>query len=79
MVRKYGITMAEFEERLVQQGGVCAICAGPPNGPGVRFHVDHDHKTKKVRGLLCARCNTAIGLLNDDPERAERATAYLRR
>ena len=79
MVRKYGMTMADFEALLAKQGGVCAICEGPPNGPGKRFHVDHCHNSNAVRGLLCGRCNTAIGLLGDDPERAEKVAAYLRR
>ena len=78
MVRKYGMTMDDFDAMLASQGGVCAICGGAHRGSGARFHVDHDHKTKKVRGLLCGKCNTAIGLLNDDPDRAERAAAYLR-
>lgn len=79
MKSKYGITMAEFDAMLEQQGGVCAICQGQPNGPGKRFHIDHCHNSSKVRGLLCGKCNTAIGLLGDDPERAESAAAYLRR
>lgn len=78
MVRKYGLTMADFNVLLEKQGGVCAICKGQPNGPGARFHVDHCHNSKKVRGLLCGKCNTAIGLLNDSPELAESAAAYLR-
>lgn len=79
MVRKYGLTMADFDALLASQGGVCAICKGSRSGPGVRFHVDHCHKSSKVRGLLCSRCNTAIGLLQDDPLIAESAAAYLRR
>jgi hypothetical protein len=79
MLRAYGITMPEFDALLEQQGGVCAICKGPRSGPGKRFHVDHCHNSSKVRGLLCGNCNTAIGLLADDPERAEAAAAYLRR
>lgn len=79
MLRKYGISAAEFDQMLEEQGGVCAICAGPRSGPGNRFHVDHCHDSNKVRGLLCGNCNTAIGLLGDDPERAEKAAAYLRR
>lgn len=78
MLKTYGLTVADFDALLAKQGGVCAICKGTPNGPGKRFHVDHCHKSSKVRGLLCGKCNTAIGLLNDDPERAESAAAYLR-
>ena len=79
MMRAYGLTMADFEALLAQQGGTCAICGGGRSGPGSRFHVDHCHATGRVRGLLCGNCNTAIGLLGDDPERAEKAAAYLRR
>lgn len=79
MIRKYGITMADFDALLESQGGVCAICKGNHNGPGARFHVDHCHNSAKVRGLLCGRCNTAIGLLQDSPEIADAAAAYLRR
>lgn len=79
IVRKYGMTWADFTDLLEQQDGVCAICRGLPNGPGTRLHIDHCHNSDKVRGLLCGKCNTAIGLLDDDPARAESAAAYLRR
>lgn len=79
MLRKYGLTMADFEALLAEQGGACAICGGPPNGPGVRLHVDHCHDSDRIRGLLCGKCNTAVGLLDDNPERAEKVAAYLRR
>lgn len=78
MLRKYGLTMADFDALLESQGGVCAICKGDRNGPGARFHVDHHHRSGEVRGLLCGRCNTAIGLLQDSPELAEAAATYLR-
>lgn len=76
--RIYGLTPADFAALLEKQGGVCAICGGPPNGPGRRLHVDHCHTSKAVRGLLCAKCNTAVGLLDDDPDRLDKAAAYLR-
>lgn len=79
MRHKYGITMADFEALLAKQGGVCAICAGEHRGVGKRLHIDHCHESGKIRGLLCSPCNTAIGLLDDDPARAESAAAYLRR
>lgn len=78
MIRKYDMTMAQFEELLAAQNGLCAICGGTANGPGTRLHIDHCHESNKVRGLLCGKCNTAIGLLDDDPNRAESAAAYLR-
>jgi hypothetical protein len=75
----YGITVEEYDEMLVTQGGKCAICsADEPGGPG-RWHVDHDHKTSKVRGLLCARCNRALGGFKDDPVILQSAIDYLRR
>jgi hypothetical protein len=77
--RVYGITRDELAAMIAAQDGKCAICHGAPNGAGDRLHIDHCHNTNKVRGLLCSRCNTAIGLLGDDPERAESAAAYLRR
>jgi Recombination endonuclease VII len=61
----YGITPEEYDTILLAQGGGCGICGGPPNGRGVHYHVDHDHDTGRVRGLLCNRCNHAVGLLED--------------
>ncbi len=60
---------------LQRQGGVCAICKAKP--VGARLAVDHDHKTMRVRGLLCRQCNTALGSFNDDPSRLRAAVAYL--
>jgi len=48
--------IAEYEKRLAEQGGVCAICKRPPK-PGKRLNVDHNHRTLKCRGLLCGPCN----------------------
>jgi hypothetical protein len=53
-----GVTDAEYARLLAAQGGGCAICGNPPKTR--RLHVDHDHKTKRVRGLLCHRCNRAL-------------------
>lgn len=72
----YGLTVAEYDALLEAQGGACAICRQPP-AHGKRLHVDHDHETDVVRGLLCLPCNRAIGLLRDDPEVARRAAEYL--
>lgn len=78
--QRYGLTLDGYQEILKRQNGVCAICEGQPNGPGAdkgRFHVDHCHRTGKVRGLLCGKCNTAIGLLDDDAKRAMRVARYI--
>ena len=70
--RKYGLTVEELETRILAQGGVCAICH-----ERTPVHVDHDHNTGLIRGILCSNCNTGIGLLADDPERLEAALAYI--
>ena len=77
---RYGITPAEYDAILAAQGYCCAICGtDAPGGKG--WHTDHDHSggkvRGKVRGILCGRCNMALGLLDDDPERFRLAAAYL--
>ncbi len=72
----FGVTAEQAAAILEAQGGVCAICGGGPSGMG-GFHVDHCHETKRVRGLLCLQCNTAIGMLDEDPERLRAAIRYL--
>jgi hypothetical protein len=67
----------QYGTLLAAQGGICAICGGPPTGMGKSYHVDHDHETGIVRGLLCSNCNTALGLLGDDPSRLAAAIRYL--
>jgi hypothetical protein len=79
--RVHGISEDIYERMLKSQGGCCAICGllGPARRGQDRLHVDHTHdKYKKIRGLLCSNCNTAIGLMKDDQKRLVRAAAYLR-
>lgn len=77
-LKTYGITRAQYEVMLAEQGGVCAICGElPSTGMGKAFHVDHDHATGIVRGLLCGECNTGLGKFKDDPRMVETAAAYL--
>jgi hypothetical protein len=76
--KKYGITLAEFNQMFVDQGGVCAVCGKPPE-PGKKLLVDHDHQTGQVRELLHRTCNFVLGLLKDDPETADAAARYLRK
>jgi hypothetical protein len=78
MVRyTYGITQAELDALIEKQGGLCAVCGGPPNGPGSRLHIDHCHETGRIRGLLCANCNTMIGLAHDNPGCLRAAANYI--
>ena len=73
---RYGITLEEFNRMAEEQGGLCAICHGPPNGHG-GLHVDHDHRLNKVRSLLCFSCNAAIGMLHENAELLRAAADYL--
>lgn len=72
--RTYGMSVEDLAAMLLAQHGVCAICQTAPAA-----HVDHDHQTNKVRGLLCFRCNAALGQLGDDPLVVRRAARYLER
>lgn len=75
----YGMTLEEFDELLDSQGGVCICGATRPGGQWQTFHVDHDHQTGAVRGLLCHGCNTALGLAGEDAGRLRLLAAYLER
>lgn len=87
LIKKYGISIHEYNALLERQGGVCALCGQPEikmqsRGLGMKptpdsLHVDHDHRTGKVRGLLCYRCNTGIGKLLDNPDLLRKAADYL--
>jgi hypothetical protein len=77
--KKFGINLTEYNRMLAAQGSVCAICFTKPNLRHANLAIDHDHATGKIRALLCARCNTAIGHLMDSPTVVESAVAYLRK
>jgi predicted nucleic acid-binding Zn ribbon protein len=75
--RIYGLTVADVHALMESQGRACAICRSAEwglKGP----QVDHCHTNGHVRGLLCASCNNGLGRFKDDPERLDRAAAYLR-
>ena len=74
--RTFGITADEVDALLAAQEGRCAICGGAPRRVD-GWHVDHDHDTGVIRGILCSRCNHAIGLLDEDPARLRAAADYL--
>jgi hypothetical protein len=77
-LRLYGLDPEGYDSLLEKQGGVCAICGEPGQTWAERnLHVDHDHDTNEVRGLLCGRCNVAIGLLGDSVESLSKAIDYL--
>lgn len=75
LLKQYGITIRDFELFVQAQSGRCLICQ---REEGESLHVDHDHETGAVRGLLCGKCNKAIGLLDEDPALFRAAERYLR-
>lgn len=75
---QYGLTREEFNTMLADQGGCCAICESPSPGPK-QWHVDHCHKTGRVRGVLCHHCNIGLGHFRDDANLVASAAEYLRR
>lgn len=75
---RYGIDRADYDRMLAEQGGGCATCG--TTDPGSRaFHVDHDHATGRVRGLLCSGCNVVLGHVKDDPVLLRELADYLER
>jgi len=78
---KFGITLDDYNKLSESQNHVCAICGKQEThtirGKVLRLAVDHNHETSKVRGLLCAKCNTAIGLLNESEQLLNNAITYL--
>jgi len=74
--RRFGVTTEQYDEMLARQNGGCAIC-GKTNPNGHRLAIDHNHRSGKVRGLLCRNCNSAIGQLLDSPELIRKAADYV--
>lgn len=72
---KYGLNRAAWRALLGAQGGRCGICG--TRDPAGKWHVDHNHATDEVRGILCSRCNTGLGMFRDDPTTLQRAARYL--
>lgn len=74
----YGITIKQYDQMLSDQNFCCGICRTiKPGGQGNRFYIDHDHDTGDIRGLLCHKCNTGLGFLNDSKTTLEAAISYL--
>jgi Recombination endonuclease VII len=78
LLRKYRLTLADYDALWVAQLGACAIC-GCPLRRDASTHVDHCHETRTVRGLLCSRCNQALGLMRESPTFLRTAAAYIER
>ena len=76
LLKTYNLTQAEYDAKLAEQNGVCAIC-GEQCKSGRTLAVDHCHVTGEVRGLLCANCNRAIGWLQDDQTLLRAALEYI--
>ncbi len=74
--RKYGMTIEEYDAMLEAQGGGCFICGRLPR-EDISLHVDHDHSTGKVRGILCFCCNNALADFREDPALFAKAAGYL--
>ena len=75
--RTFGITVDEYREMIAKRNGLCDICKSPEPGGKGNFHLDHDHTTGEIRGILCAKCNLGIGSLQDSIEILEAAANYL--
>lgn len=77
LARKYDLSIDDYEKMLKEQDYKCAICNCIQADTKHRFGVDHDHKTGKIRSLLCYNCNYALGNIRDNYETAARLAQYL--
>ena len=74
-IKKYGLSIPDFEKLLEKQNFKCASCKDVISEE--KSHIDHDHKTNQVRGLLCSLCNSGLGLFLDNPTRLRQAAEYV--
>ena len=72
MKNRYGLTKERYQQMSEAQNFKCLLC-----GQKKKLHVDHDHKTKQVRGLLCSECNRGIGYLKENIVTLQNAITYL--
>lgn len=84
LLKQYGVTQAEYDQMIKEQDGVCAICNKAEtekysNGNTRDLCVDHCHTTGQVRGLLCNKCNFALGAVKDNIETLKKAIKYLQK
>jgi hypothetical protein len=76
LLRNYGLSLDEFKIMYEKQNGSCFLCETPIEGRQIK--VDHNHKTGKVRKLLCHKCNTSLGLLDENPKLFYKCAEYLK-
>lgn len=79
LLKEYNLTPEAYTELLLKQACACAVCFVPTSELTYKLYVDHDHVTGKVRGLLCQKCNSGIGMLQDTLTVVESAVEYLKR
>ena len=79
-LKKYNLSLEEYKAKEKEQNNLCAICEKPQTFKTMkRLAVDHCHKLNKFRGLLCGKCNAALGSFGDNPDLLEKAAVYLRK
>lgn len=76
--RRYGLLDGQRDQLLQAQNHRCALCRSDSPGSTHGWHVDHDHQTNQVRGILCAKCNMGLGILGDSINSLEKAVLYLK-
>ena len=77
--REYNLTELDYQELSDNQSGLCPICGRSLDWSSKVPHVDHDHSTGKVRGLLCHQCNVGLGSFRDNIDSLERAKLYIKK
>lgn len=77
LINKYGLSQTAWDAMFAGQGFACAVCGTEEHG-GRNWATDHDHKTGKVRGILCRACNLALGMADDNPSTLDLMARYLR-
>ena len=78
-LRRYGLSYEQYVEMFSRQNGRCAVCRCELVLDGRHTHIDHSHDTDQLRELLCHGCNTALGLLDEDPSRVRALADYVER
>jgi len=77
--RRFGLTLSEYRQKLINQNYRCAICGLTQIENGKDLAVDHNHNTGQVRDLLCGRCNAAVGFVKENVDIAEKLVYYIQK